>query len=107
MPALPDDFFTVASFGTLTGCVTIVTIVTAALFKAFGWSPAKTGLPASFLAVAAGLYLAGRISDLGSVAIGFFNAFLVYLSAAGVSDALSSRFRGGAEARPLFRSWFH
>jgi len=107
MPKLPGDFFTVASFGTLAGVVLITTVVTAALDKSFGWAPAKTGLAAAFLVIIAGLFLADKIGDPKADIVGFFNAFLVYLSAAGVSDAAgSTRFRG-AGARPWFRSWFH
>jgi uncharacterized Tic20 family protein len=105
MTALPDDFFTVASFGTLLGSVTITTIVTGGLCKALGWLPAKTGLIVSFVVIAAGLFLADKITDPKADIVGFFNTFLVYLSAAGVSDAAGGKFRG--EERPFFRSWFH
>ena len=105
MAALPDDFFTVATFGTLLGSVTLTTIVTGGLNKSLGWSPAKTGLLVSFVVVIAGLFLAGKLSDPKADIVGFFNAFLVYLSAAGVSDAAGGSFRG--EGRPFFRSWFH
>jgi hypothetical protein len=104
MEALPGDFFTFATFGTLVGSVTITTIVTGGLYKALGWPPAKTGLIISFLVVAAGLFLAEKITDPKADIVGFFNAFLVYLSAAGVSDAAGGKFRG--EGRPFFRPWF-
>ena len=105
MATLPDDFFTVATFGTLLGSVTLTTIVTGGLHKSLGWSPAKTGLIVSFAVVTAGLFLADKIVDPKADIVGFFNAFLVYLSAAGVSDAAAGKFR--AEGRPFFRSWFH
>lgn len=105
MAALPDDFFTVATFGTLVGSVGITTIMTGGLYKALGWSPAKTGLVVSLVVIAAGLYLADKIADPKADVVGFFNAFLVFLSAAGVSDAAGGDFRG--EGRPFFRSWFH
>lgn len=104
MAALPDDFFTLASFGTLVGSVTVTTIVTGGLYKALGWPPAKTGLFISFLVVVAGLFLADKLTDAKADIVGFFNVFLVYLSAAGVSDAAGGRYRGAG--RPFFRSWF-
>jgi hypothetical protein len=107
MATLPDDFFTIASFGTLAGSVGITTIVTAGIQRSAGWSPAKTGLVVAFLVVIAGLFLADKITDVKTDIVGFFNAFLVFLSAAGISDAAAgTAFRGGG-ARPLFRSWFH
>jgi hypothetical protein len=108
MAALPDDFFTLASFGTLAGCVTLTTVVTGGLFKSFGWPPARTGLIVSFLTVAAALYLTDKIADPKAIVVGFFNAFLVYLSSAGVSDALGGNSRNVVRGgRPFFRSWFN
>jgi hypothetical protein len=104
MATLPDDFFTIATFGTLLGSVTLTTIVTGGLYKSLGWSPAKTGLIVSFVVIIAGLFLAEKLADPKADVVGFFNAFLVYLSAAGVSDAAGGRFRG--EGRPFFKSWF-
>jgi hypothetical protein len=106
MATLPDDFFTVATFGTLLGSVTLTTVTTGALYKQFGLSPAKTGLIVSCVVVAAALFLADKIGDPKSDIIGFFNACLVYLSASGVSDAAAGKFRDGG-GRPFFRSWFH
>jgi hypothetical protein len=108
MATLPDDFFTLATFTTLAGSAGITAAVTAALYKSAGWNPAKTGLAAAFLVVGAGLVLADRITDLKADVVGFFNAFLVYLSAAGLSDLGASKTRGGlaAGSRPWFRSWF-
>jgi hypothetical protein len=105
MATLPDDFFTIATFGTLLGSVTLTTIVTGALHKFAGWSPAKTGLIVSFAVITAGLFLTEKLADPKADIVGFFNAFLVYLSAAGVSDAAGGNFRG--DGRPFFRSWFH
>jgi len=107
MATIPDDFFTVASFSTLAGCVAITTVVTGGLYKFVGWQPAKTGLIVAFLAVAAGLFLADKLSDPKADVVGFFNAFLVYLSAAGASDGASGAVvRGVAPGRPFFRPWF-
>jgi hypothetical protein len=107
MATLPDDFFTIATFGTLTGAVTLTTVVTGALFKFLGWPPAKTGLIVAFIVIIAALFLADKITDPKSDIVGFFNAFLVYLSSAGVSDAAAGRHRGGDDnGRPFFRSWF-
>jgi len=105
MATLPDDFFTIATFGTLAGAVALTTVVTGGLHKSLGWPPAKTGLLVALAVVAAGLFLADKISDPKADVVGFFNAFLVYLSAAGISDAAGSRFRGSD--RPFFGSWFH
>ena|ERR1700730_11895343 len=106
MPTLPDDFFTVATFGTLAGSVGITAVATGAIYKSLAWSPAKTGLAMAFLVIIAGLFLADKLTDAKADVIGFFNAFLVYMSAAGISDAAgTTRFRG-AGVRPWFRSWF-
>jgi len=102
MATLPDDFYTVATFATLAGSAGITAAVTVALHRAMGWAEAKTGLVAAFLVVAAGLALADKITDWKALVVGFFNTFLVYLTAAGFSDFASSRTRG----RALFRSWF-
>jgi len=106
--ALPDDFYTFASFATLAGTAGITAVVTGAIYKAFGLPPAKVGLVAAFLVVAAGLFFADKISDVKADIVGFFNAFLVYATAAGISDFGGSKFRGGAgfAGRPFFRSWF-
>ncbi len=107
MATIPNDFFTVASFGTLAGCVAITTVVTGSLYKFGGWQPAKTGLIVAFAAVAAGLFLADELSDPKADIVGFFNAFLVYLSAAGASDRASGPVvRGDTQRRPFFRPWF-
>ncbi len=105
MATIPDDFFTPASFGTLLGCVAITTAVAGGLYKSFGWSPARTGLIISFFAIAAGLFLADKLSDPKADIVGFFNAFLVYLSAAGASEGASGAAVRGLE-RPFFRPWF-
>ena len=95
MAALPDSFFTAASFGTLASSVVITTVVTNGLYKAIGWAPEKTGLAVAFLVILAGLYFSGQLFILSADIIGFFNAFLVYLTAAGISGAAGSKFRGG------------
>ena len=107
MAALPDDFYTVATFATLAGSAGITAAVTAALYKSMGWNAAKTGLAAAFVVVLAGLALADKIADWKAALVGFFNVFLVYL-AAGFSDFASSKTRGGLTvgSRPWFRSWF-
>jgi hypothetical protein len=108
MAALPDDFYTVGTFATLAGSAGITAAITAALYKSMGWKEAKTGLAAAFLVVVAGLALADKITDWKADLVGFFNVFLVYLSAAGFSDFASSKTRGGLAVgnRPWFRSWF-
>jgi hypothetical protein len=107
MATLPDDFFTFATFGTLAGASGITAVVTASLNKTFGWSPAKTGLAVALVVTFAGLFLADKLGDVKADVVGFFNSFLVYLTAAGISDAAGSpRFRGPG-APSLFRSWFH
>jgi hypothetical protein len=103
---VPDDFFTVATFSTLAGAVGITTVVTGALYKARGWPPAKVGLAVAFLVTIGGLFLADKIGDPKADVVGFFNAFLVYLSAAGVTDAAGTTYRGTGP-RPFLRSWFH
>jgi hypothetical protein len=103
----PSDFFTVATFGTLLGSVTVTTFVTNGLFKAFGWKAKWLGLVVSFLVMLAALFLCDKITDPKADVVGFFNSFLVYISAAGVTEAAAGDHRGGADGKtPLFRSWF-
>jgi len=106
--ALPDDFYTVGSFATLAGAAGITAVVTGAIYKSVGWSSAKVGLPVALLVVVAGLFLADKLSDPKADIIGFFNVFLVYLTAAGISDAAGgATVRGpGLAGRPFFHSWF-
>jgi hypothetical protein len=108
MTTLPADFYTVGTFATLAGSAGITAAVTAPLYKSIGWNEAKTGLPVAFLVVIAGLALSDKITDWKADLVGFFNAFLVYLSAAGFSNFASSKTRGGLAVgtRPWFRSWF-
>jgi hypothetical protein len=109
MATMPDDFFTVATFGTLAGSAGITAAVTGALYRSLGWNPAKSGLVVAFLVIIAGLVLTDKFADAKADVVGFFNAFMVYLAAAGISDAASSKFRGGLAAgtRPFWRPWFH
>ena len=105
--AIPSDFFTLGTFATLAGSVTITTFVTNGLFKAFGWSAKWLGLLVSLAVMAAGLFLCDKLNDPKADVIGFFNSFLVYISAAGVTEAAAGNHRGGKGARtPFFRSWF-
>lgn len=107
MPALPDSFFTPATFVTLLGSVTLTTVVTNSLFKAFGWKTKWIGLVVALFVIIAGLYLCDKIMDPKADVVGFFNGFLVYLSAAGVTEAAAGNHRGVVGGgRPFFRSWF-
>jgi hypothetical protein len=63
----------------------VTVIVTGALELAFGWAKRKSGLFVALVVVAAGLYFSNRITDRKAVVVAFFNAFLVYMTAAGVS----------------------
>jgi hypothetical protein len=95
LAVLPDNFFQPESLGTLFGCVAVTTVVTGGLQRTFGWSPAATGLVVSFLVIVAGLFLADRLYDVKADIVGFFNAFLVFASAAGASAGIAAGGGGG------------
>ena len=106
MAVLPDNFFQPDTFGTLFGCVAVTTVVTGVVQQKFKMSPAWTGLAISFLVVIASLFLADRLTDPRSLVVGFFNAFLVFASAAGATSGLAGEERGANEPPPFFRRFF-
>jgi len=106
MAVLPDSFFQPDTFGTLFGCVAITTVVTGVIQNNCNTSPARTGLAISFLVVLASLFLADRLTDPKSLVVGFFNAFLVFASAAGATVRFAGGNRGDLGPRPFFRRFF-
>jgi hypothetical protein len=94
LAVLPDNFFQPETLGTLFGCVAVTTVVTGGLQRTFAWAPAATGLAVSFLVIIAGLFLADRLFDVKAAIVGFFNAFLVFASAAGASAGIAAEGTG-------------
>ena len=77
---------------TLGGAITIVVTVSNALLYALGWNPKYVGLAASFVVAALGVASA----DPGSWrawCLGFFNAFVIYCGAVGVSTMATAAGR--------------
>ena len=108
MAAIPDSFFQPDTFGTLFGCVAVTTVVAGVVQQKFKSPASWTGLVTSFLVVIASLFLADRLTDPKSLVVGFFNAFLVFTSAAGATSGLARSERGEVTAseRPLFKRYF-
>jgi len=106
--SIPGDFFTVASFGTLGGCVSLTTVATGALNMRFGWNKRKIGFLVAFLAVAASLFLSDEITNPKACVVGACNALLVYLTAAGASGFLGrdGDLTGTRGLHRVQRSWF-
>jgi len=91
-----DDFFTLASFGTLAGSVAGAVVIINTLRHAFNWGPRWFGLIVSILvAVVAWQITASsgahsKTVDLGFVRylIVFFNGCLIYTSAFGIQNTI-------------------
>jgi len=69
---------------TIGGAITIVVTVSNALLYALGWSPRYVALAASFAVAAVGV-ASGDPGSWKAWCLGFFNAFVIYCGAVGVS----------------------
>jgi len=91
-----DDFFTVASFATLTTTVLAVVAVVNAIRHAFNWGPRWFGFALSIifafvaLNVTAAMGDGSRTTDLGWIRylVTLVNGCLIYTSAFGVQNAV-------------------
>ena len=91
-----DDFFTLASFATLTGCVVAVVAIVNALRHALNWGPRWFGLSLSILIAFVALYITANVGDapktenlgLFKYLLAFVNGCLIYTSAFGIQNTV-------------------
>jgi hypothetical protein len=88
-----DNFFTVASFGTLVGCVSAVVVIMNVMRHAFNWGPRWMGLLVSLVIAVVALKVtsgfgASHTAELGTLRylIALMNGCLIYTSAFGVQN---------------------
>ncbi len=106
-----DDFFTITSLVTLSGCVTIVIVIVNGMRHALNWGPRWFGLFVSIVISFIALYITNNIEDgvhkdleMINYLIAFFNGFLIYASAFGVQTGLISAPPAGSGGTLTFRS---
>jgi hypothetical protein len=95
---LPKEFFTLQSMLTLAGAAGATFVVCNGLQKAFNFNPRWLALAVAQLIVLAGTSATGA-TRLIDYLVGVINGFLVYLTAAGGTDAAA----GAAGAAPVAR----
>lgn len=91
-----DDFFTLASFATLTGCVVAVVVIVNSLRHALNWGTRWFGLTLSILIAFVALQLTVSVGDTPkTVNLGWFkyltvfvNGCLIYTSAFGIQNTV-------------------
>lgn len=91
-----DDFFTVASFATLTGSVVAVVVIVNALRHALNWGPRWFGLALSVLVAFVAFYLTTNMGEQPKTAnLGWIKALtiivngcLIYTSAFGIQNTV-------------------
>jgi hypothetical protein len=91
-----DDFFTLASFATLTGSVFSVVVIVNAIRHALGWGPRWFALVLSVAVAFLALHLTAEAGDqaktaslgLLKYAVAFINGCLIYTSAFGIQNAV-------------------
>ena len=91
-----DDFFTVASFATLTGSVVAVVAIVNALHHSLNWGPRWFGLALSILIAFVALQITASIGvQSKTAALGWFkylmvfvNGCLIYTSAFGIQNTV-------------------
>lgn len=92
-----DDFFTIASFGTLAGCVIAVVLIVNALRHALNWGPRWFGFLLSILVSVIALQILSNLGDESKTVnlglwikyfIVFINGCLIYTSAFGLQSTI-------------------
>lgn len=85
--ALPQEFFTAATFGTCGGCAMITWVVTGVLSGLFHIGTGIVGLVVAMLVAYAGLFLSSP-RQTSQYIITFFNGFLIYATVVGATSFL-------------------
>lgn len=80
--SLPQEFFTVATFGTASGCALVTWIVSGVLSGLFRIDPGFTGLIVAMVVAYVGLFLS-KARQKEQYVITFFNGFLIYAMVVG------------------------
>lgn len=112
MSALPSEFFTLQSIGTLTGATGLCYVITNGLRVAFGFDPRWLGLLVAEIVALAGAALAG--GTLLHFALAIPNGFLIFSTAAGAASMTAPNARAAGEIgfmgverpRAFLGSWF-
>ena len=114
MSAIPTEFFTAESIGTLTGATGLCFVVTNGIRKAFGVDPRWLGLLVAEIIAVGGAALAN--GTLLQYALAIPNGFLIFSTAAGAASMTERRinaqeigFAGVADSsisRKFFGRWF-
>jgi hypothetical protein len=111
MAAIPSEFFTLQSIGTLTGATGLCFVVTNGIRRAFGFDPRWLGLVVAQIVAFAGVALAAGTPVQYALAIP--NGFLLFSTAAGAAAMTSCSRDDGAigffEHRNKYRffgEWF-
>lgn len=95
---LPKEFFTLQSMVTLAGAAGATFVVCNGLQKAFNFNPRWLALVVAQVIVLAGTASTGATRPIDYL-VGIINGFLVYLTAAGGTDAAA----GATGAQPVAR----
>lgn len=94
-----NDFFTLTSFGTLSGAALVVVVVVSVIRHAFNWGPRWLGLIVSVLVAFAALLATAGTSDAGALAnlrlmeyaMALLNGFLIYATAFGLQTTILAK----------------
>lgn len=103
--ALPTQFFTVESLGTLAGATGITAIISNGIQRAFNFNPKWLALAIAEVVCMLGAAAAGA-HDIPTYFVAFANGFLVYLAAAGGTSLGAHASGGGTAARALKRGFW-
>jgi len=90
--AIPGDFFTAASLGTLAGATGAVYIICSTIQKVFNFNPKWLALLVSVLISFSAAFLTQtNENDISRYFIALLNGFLIYASATGTNQVFGSK----------------
>jgi hypothetical protein len=92
MPAIPSEFFTPESIGTLTGATGLCFVVTNGIKRAFGTDPRWLGLLVAQIIAVGGVVLAD--GTLLQYVLAVLNGFLIFSTAAGAASMTAGGHAG-------------
>ena len=108
-----DDFFTVASFGTIASCVVAVVAIVNALRHAVNWGPRWFGLLLSIGTAIAALVVTANWGESKTASIPVIlrglivlvNGCLIYTSAYGIQNTVIVQKGAELRGRPAKSTW--
>jgi len=110
---MPDQLFTLQSFGTLAGAAGAVTILTNTFRRLCGVNALYAPFAFSLLISAVGAYAAGKTDSVVGWVVVILNACLLFCAASGIQEAAvtgaqpaGSAKSQGRERLPWLSSWF-